>query len=46
MDSIAEFCQAAAEALDRIWFIQSLKEVERTDSTLSLRLHIRPGLFV
>jgi len=36
----------AGEALSRVWFVQALEEIERTDLTLSLRLHIRPGLFV
>jgi len=36
----------AQDALERVWFVQSLEEIERTDSTLSLRLHIRPALFV
>jgi hypothetical protein len=36
----------AQEALDRVWFVQSVEEIEHTDLTLSLRLHIQPGLFV
>jgi len=36
----------AQEALEQIWFVQSLIEQERTDITLSLQLGIRPGLFV
>jgi len=36
----------AQEALAKVWFVQSLEEIERTDLTLSLRLHIRPALFV
>ncbi len=36
----------AQEALEKSWFVQSLEEIERTDLTLSLRLYIRPGLFV
>jgi hypothetical protein len=36
----------AREALDKIWFVQSLEVTERTDFTLSLRLYIRPDLFV
>jgi len=36
----------AREVYDKVWFVQSLKVNERTDSTLSVRLHIRPGLFV
>jgi hypothetical protein len=35
----------AKEALDKVWFVQSLAEVERTDRTFSLRLYIRPALF-
>ena len=35
----------AQEALDRVWFVQSVEETEHTDPTLSLRLHIRPDLF-
>ncbi len=34
------------EALSRVWFIQSIEEEERSDISLSLRLAIRPGLFV
>lgn len=36
----------AQEANERLWFVQSLQVHERTDSTLSLRLYIRPDLFV
>ena len=36
----------AQEALDKVWFVQSLEETNRTDFTISLRLQIRPGLFV
>ena len=36
----------AEEALERVWFVQSLEVMERTDFTLSLRLYIRPDLFV
>lgn len=32
--------------LDTVWFVRSLEEIERTDLTLSLRLYIRPELFV
>lgn len=34
------------EAAERVWFIQRLEERESTDLTLSLRLHLRSGLFV
>ena len=36
----------AQEASEKIWFVQSLEQIERTDLTLSLRVYIRPGLFV
>lgn len=36
----------AREALEEMWFIQSLEALERTDFTLSLRLYVRPDLFV
>lgn len=44
--SITELREEAEEVLQRVWFVQSIDEIERTDITLSLRLHIRPGLFV
>lgn len=34
------------EAVGRFWFIGAYEEVECTDISLSMRLHIRPGLFV
>lgn len=46
MQHLCEFHQEAREAAEKIWFIQSLEELERTDITLSLRLHVRSGLFV
>jgi hypothetical protein len=36
----------AQDALDQVWFVQSLETIERTDLTLSLRLYIRSDLFV
>jgi hypothetical protein len=36
----------AEEALVRVWFVQAIGEIEHSDATLSLRLVIRPGLFV
>lgn len=36
----------AQEALNKVWFIQSLEVIERTDATVSLRLYIRRDLFV
>ena len=46
MYSAADLRLEAQEALERVWFVQLLEETERTDRTLSLRLHIRPTLFV
>jgi hypothetical protein len=34
------------EAIDKVWFLQSLEVSDRTDLTLSLRLYIRHDLFV
>jgi hypothetical protein len=34
------------EALDKVWFLQSLEVSDRTDLTLSFRLYIRHDLFV
>ncbi len=36
----------AQEALDKMWFVQSVKIVKQTDFIISLRLYIRAGLFV
>ena len=44
--SIAALREEANEVLQSVWFVQTIEEIERTDITLSLRLHIRPGLFV
>lgn len=46
MSELLDLRQEAQEALDTVWFLRSLEEVDRTDITLSLRLHIRPSLFV
>jgi hypothetical protein len=43
---LAELRAEASEAVTKIWFLQSVEEAERTDITISLRLHIRPDLFV
>lgn len=45
-DELTELRREAEEALERVWFIGALEEIERTDITLSVRLRIRPGLFV
>lgn len=36
----------AQEALDKLWFLQSLQVVEWTDKTISLRLYVRQDVFV
>lgn len=46
MSKLLEVREEAEEALATMWFLRSLEEVERTDVTLSLRLHIRRDLFV
>jgi len=46
MYNTADLQLEARDALERVWFVRSLEEIERTDLTLSLRLHIRPDLFV
>lgn len=46
MASIADLREETADALESVWFIQSIEEIEHTDITLSLRLHIRADLFV
>ena len=40
------FLSEAQVANEKLWFVQSLEVYERTDSTLTLRLYIRPDLFV
>ncbi|MCA9994146.1 MAG: hypothetical protein KDE47_05465 [Caldilineaceae bacterium] len=46
MNSLHDLREEAQEAVEKVWFIQSLVESERTDITLSLRLMIYPTLFV
>ena len=46
MRSTADLQLEAQEALERLWFVQSIEETERTALILSLRLHIQPALFV
>jgi len=36
----------ARESFDKVWFIQSIEVIERTDQTLAMRLNIKAGLFV
>ena len=45
MRSTAELWGEAQEALDRVWFVQSVEEMERTNCTLFVRLWIRDDLF-
>ena len=46
MPTLNDVWLEAQDALARVWFVQTLEETERTDRTLSLRLYIRPDLFV
>ena len=39
MYSTVDLRLEAQEALERVWFVQSLEEIERTDLTLSLRYY-------
>jgi len=43
---LLEFRREVEEALEKVWFVGSIEEIERTDITLSFRLHIQPKLFV
>ncbi|MFZ1708203.1 MAG: hypothetical protein WAW20_06350 [Anaerolineae bacterium] len=45
-DELFALRHEAEEAVDRLWFIGAFEEVDRTDISLSTRLHIRPGIFV
>ena len=45
-DELLELRHEAEEASESLWFIGALEEIERTDITLSMRLPIRPMLFV
>ena len=46
MYSTTDLRLEAQEALDSVWFVQRVADIERTDWTLSLRLYIRFDLFV
>ena len=46
MSNIADLWAEAQEALERVWFVQSVEETERTGFTLSVRLRINSDLFV
>jgi hypothetical protein len=45
-DELLELRHEAEEASESLWFIGAVEEIEHTDITLSMRLHIRPRLFV
>jgi hypothetical protein len=46
MYSKEDLLSEAQEAAEKVWFVQSVKMVERTDFTVSLRLEIRHEVFV
>ena len=46
MFSVSDLLAEAQQAVDRVWFVQSIQVVDRTDCTISLRLEIRHNLFV
>lgn len=46
MYNIEDLLFEAQESLDRIWFVQTADVVERTNATISIRLHIQPELFI
>ena len=46
MRELSQLKAEAYEALDRVWFVQSISHLEQTDITLALRLTIRSELFV
>ena len=46
MHRINELIAAAQDATEHVWFVQSMKYLERTDFTISLRLYIQQDLFV
>ena len=46
MTEIDERGAETHEALAKVWFVQSIEEIDRTNHTLSLRLWIRADLFV
>ena len=46
MNSVEELRFEAYDTLERTWFLQTAEEKDHTDLSLSLRLHIRLGLFI
>ncbi len=46
MNTFYDLLQEAEDAFERVWFVQAVQDIERTDLTLSLRLYIRADVFV
>ena len=46
MYSIESLYSEAQEAIDKVWFVQSIELIEQTDSVISLRLYRKADLFV
>lgn len=46
MINTQELLSEAHDALHKVWFVQSLEILDRTDQTLSIRLVINSNLFV
>jgi hypothetical protein len=46
MNKTNELLVEAQEAFQKVWFVQSVDVIERTDQTLSIRLLINADLFV
>ncbi len=46
MDISFDLLQEAQEAFERVWFIQTVQDIEHTDRTLSFRLYVRADVFV
>jgi len=40
MNTFYDLLQEAQDAFERLWFIQAVQDIERTDLTLSLRLYL------
>ena len=46
MYTVDDLYAEAQEAVESVWFVHSMQVLDRTDPTISLRLTIRPDLFV
>ena len=46
MSELLDLKAEALDAVERIWFVQSVSDIVQTDITLSMRLQIRPELFI